>query len=162
MYEAYIALGSNIEPRLDYLNQATEKLIENDVFIENKSSIYVTKPVGYMDQDDFLNQVIFVKTMLRPIELLAVCQQIELDLGRKRNIRFGPRTIDLDILLFNNEIIDTDILTIPHPRMFERAFVLIPLKDVYTKKTLYDNRTIDEWLARLPEQDIHDVNKWYN
>src|SRR5699024_9592520 len=95
-----------------------------------ESSIYETAPVGFIDQADFLNMVIEVETRLSPIELLDVCQEIELRLGRERVIRFGPRTIDLDILLYNQENLETERLSIPHVRMHERAFVLVPLAEI--------------------------------
>src|SRR5699024_4742896 len=98
--------------------------------IVKESSIYETPPVGYTNQGHFLNMFIAVKTSLSAIKLLDVCQCIEQQLGRKREIRFGPRTIDLDILIYNEENIKTDRLIVPHPRMHERAFVLIPLVEI--------------------------------
>lgn len=94
------------------------------------SSIYETAPVGYIDQADFLNVVISVTTELDAHELLATCQRIEHELGRVRDIRWGPRTVDLDILLYNNDNIETESLIVPHSRMHERAFVLIPLLEI--------------------------------
>lgn len=94
------------------------------------SSIYETAPVGYTDQADFLNVVISVATELDAHELLEACQGIEHELGRVRDIRWGPRTVDIDILLYNNDNIETESLIVPHPRMHERAFVLIPLLEI--------------------------------
>ena len=128
---AYLALGTNIEPREEYLDEAIRMLEENtSITIKKKSSIYETAPVGYTDQADFLNMVIEVETSLSSIELLEFCQEVELDLGRKREIRFGPRTIDLDILIYNQENSTIERLIIPHPRMHERAFVLVPLEEI--------------------------------
>lgn len=131
MNRAYIGLGTNIEPRIDYLNKAL-RLLKKDkrINVLKASSIYQTAPVGYTDQPDFLNMVIEIDTSLIAIDLLDVCQDIEQHLGRKRTIRFGPRTIDLDILVYNQENRQSERLIIPHPRMYERAFVLVPLKEI--------------------------------
>jgi 2-amino-4-hydroxy-6-hydroxymethyldihydropteridine diphosphokinase len=129
--QAYIALGSNIEDRFSYLKNAILELHQHEkIIVVNVSSIYETDPVGYTDQRPFLNMVVSVMTMLNPHDLLAECLKIESTLGRKREIRWGPRTVDLDILLYNQENIETDTLIIPHPRMTERAFVLIPLLEI--------------------------------
>jgi 2-amino-4-hydroxy-6-hydroxymethyldihydropteridine diphosphokinase len=128
---AYISLGSNMGERIDYLTGAIEKLNEHEkIKVVNISSVYETDPVGYTEQSAFLNIVLSVITKLNPHELLAACMKIETELGRKREIRWGPRTIDLDILLYNQENMDTKDLIIPHPRMSERAFVLIPLLEI--------------------------------
>jgi 2-amino-4-hydroxy-6-hydroxymethyldihydropteridine diphosphokinase len=94
------------------------------------SSVYETAPVGYTDQADFLNLVVKIEMDISAHELLEVCQKIEQGLGRERTIRWGPRTADLDILLYNNDNIAVEKLTVPHPRMQERAFVLIPLLEI--------------------------------
>ncbi len=131
MNSSYLSLGSNMGNREQNLKEAVSALMkEPDIQIENISSIYETDPVGYTEQDCFLNIALQVKTSLRPEELLSKCQQIEIELGRKREIRWGPRTIDLDILLYNHENIETESLVIPHPRMHERAFVLVPLLEL--------------------------------
>lgn len=128
---AYIALGSNIEDRFQHLEGAISHLNKHRyIKLVNISSIYETDPVGYTDQSPFLNMVISVMTDLSPEELLTECLKIEAELGRKREIRWGPRTIDLDILLYNQENIETERLIVPHPRMQERAFVLIPLLEI--------------------------------
>ncbi len=129
--KAYISLGSNIGEREENLLAAINHLhTHTNIEVENISSIYETDPVGYEEQDQFLNMVIEVKTSLSQFELLEICQNIEKNLGRKRDIRWGPRTIDLDILLFNHENINSEQLTVPHPRMHERAFVIIPLLEI--------------------------------
>lgn len=131
MKQAYIALGTNIEPRNNYIKDALKQLSQHsNITIIKESSIYETAPVGYKNQSDFLNMVIEIDTSLSPEDLLNYCQDIENSLGRKRTIRYGPRTIDLDILLYNQECVKTDRLIIPHPRMHERAFVLIPLQEI--------------------------------
>jgi 2-amino-4-hydroxy-6-hydroxymethyldihydropteridine diphosphokinase len=128
---AYIALGSNLGDRLNYLRSAIIALHEHkEISVIDASSIYETEPVGYTDQDCFLNMVIKIKTALSPFSLLQTTRKIEEQFGRKRDIRWGPRTLDLDILLYNHENIETEQLIIPHPRMMERAFVLIPLFEI--------------------------------
>lgn len=128
---AYIALGSNIGKKETYLKEAVKKLYEHsDVQVEAISSIYETTPVGYENQDDFLNMAVKISTSLRPEELLALTQKIEQELGRTREVRWGPRTADLDILLYNRENIETEQLVIPHPRMYERLFVLVPMSEI--------------------------------
>ncbi|MHA7768264.1 2-amino-4-hydroxy-6-hydroxymethyldihydropteridine diphosphokinase [Bacillus atrophaeus] len=128
---AYIALGSNIGDRESYLRQAVVLLQQHEaVTVTKVSSIYETDPVGYEAQDEFLNMAAEIKTSLTPFELLDLTQGIESELGRKRDIRWGPRTADLDILLYNRENIETEQLIVPHPRMYERLFVLAPLKEI--------------------------------
>ena len=162
MNQAYLALGTNIEPREAYLKEALELLeTMGEVTLIRRSSIYETAPVGYLDQADFLNMVIEIKTALSSLKLLEYCQSVEQHLGRKRGIRFGPRTIDLDILTFNQENSTVERLIIPHPRMNERAFVLIPLQEIAPKLILPDwNKPIEEMILDLPETDIKDVRKW--
>ena len=127
----YIALGSNMGERYMYLSQAIELLGAHPAIeIEDVSSVYETDPVGFTEQDCFLNLVIKISTNLLPQELLMVTQKVENELGRKREIKWGPRTIDLDILLYNHENIEAENLIVPHPRMFERAFVIVPLMEI--------------------------------
>lgn len=128
---AYIALGSNIGKKETYLKEAVKKLHEHpEVQVELISSIYETAPVGYENQDDFLNMAVKITTSLRPEELLSLTQKIEQELGRTRELRWGPRTADLDILLYNRENIETEQLVVPHPRMYERLFVLVPMSEI--------------------------------
>lgn len=129
--QAYIALGSNLGDREELLRQAVEHLEQQSgVQIVKVSGIYETDPVGYTDQPAFLNMAVSVKTSLSPNELLHALFDVEQLLGRVRDIRWGPRTIDLDLLLYGDVTMDDDELTLPHPRMMERAFVLVPLRDV--------------------------------
>ncbi|PKR77523.1 2-amino-4-hydroxy-6-hydroxymethyldihydropteridine diphosphokinase [Halalkalibacillus sediminis] len=159
MSKAYIALGTNIEPKQKHLADAVHFLNDSTgIQVKGESSIYETKPVGYADQDNFLNMVVEVETSLGAYDLLRECQSIEANLGRTREIRFGPRTIDLDILLFDKEDIQSEELTVPHPRMVDRAFVLIPLYDL--NPSVYINgRSLEQWLGQLSEQDKKDVIK---
>ena len=128
---SYLSLGSNMGDRFEMLRQAVAQLAEHPtITVTRISSLYKTDPVGYTDQDPFLNMVVQLETELTAVALLDVCQAVEQNLNRKRLFRWGPRTIDLDILLYNQERIETDRLTVPHPRMDERAFVLIPLLEI--------------------------------
>lgn len=161
MKQAFIALGTNIEPRKQHLNDALDLLAKNKkLVIKKQSSIYETAPVGYTDQADFLNMVFEVETSLTAIELLDFCQEIEHSLGRKRTIRFGPRTIDLDILVYNQENRKTERLTIPHPRMYERAFVLVPLEEIAPQLFVPSlERRVVELVADLSKDAVKDVRK---
>ena len=128
---AFIAIGSNIGDRIEYLGNAVKQVNQHEkIKVVNASSIYETDPVGYTDQDPFLNMVIQVKTDLGPYKLLDELLLIEGKLGRKREIKWGPRTLDLDILLYNQENIKSEKLIVPHPRMQERAFVMVPLLEI--------------------------------
>jgi 2-amino-4-hydroxy-6-hydroxymethyldihydropteridine diphosphokinase len=152
---AYIALGSNMGDRFEYLKKAMLLLESHDgIQVVNTSSIYETDPVGYTDQDQFLNMAVQVKTKLNPDELLAECLNIEDKLGRKREVRWGPRTLDLDILLYNHENIETEKLTIPHPRMSERAFVLLPLLEMDPNLTLSNmGKPLKYCLQSIPDKE---------
>jgi 2-amino-4-hydroxy-6-hydroxymethyldihydropteridine diphosphokinase len=153
--EVYLALGSNIGDRFVSLKEAIASIEASpNMKVVNTSSIYETDPVGYEDQDQFLNMVIQVRTDLCPFELLNTCLEIEKILGRKRDIRWGPRTMDLDILLYNQENIDSEMLTIPHPRMHERAFVLIPLLEIDSGLKLPTMEIpLQEVLEKIPDRE---------
>jgi 2-amino-4-hydroxy-6-hydroxymethyldihydropteridine diphosphokinase len=129
LHRIFLALGSNLGDRLVNLERAIDKL-EPQVHITDVSSVYETEPWGVLDQPRFLNCVIAGKTSLTPEELLGKLKSIETDMGRQPGIRYGPRLIDLDILLYGDLVLTTDQLTIPHPRMLERSFVLIPLAEI--------------------------------
>ena len=135
MVQAYLGLGSNIGDRKQQLLKAID-LIGNikGIKVTKQSSIYETAPIGYTDQPNFLNLCLEIETELSPQQLLKHCLDIEQQLHRVREIRWGPRTLDIDILLYSDNIIETDNLSIPHPRMQERAFVLIPLNDIASDK----------------------------
>lgn len=131
MNNAYLSLGSNIGNRLEQLQQAVQLLNEYpSIKVLQVSSVYETDPVGLTEQAKFLNIVVHLETTLEATELLSACQTIENKLGRMRKIRWGPRTVDLDILLYNEEHIQLENLIIPHLRMQERAFVLVPLVEI--------------------------------
>jgi len=131
MPQAYIALGSNVGDKKGNIALALSLLTKSSsVQIQKRSSLYITEPAGYEDQEDFLNMVIKIYTELSPRELFSLCKSIEKEMGRVTEIRWGPRVIDLDILLYEDNIIKEEDLVIPHPRMHERAFVLIPLAEI--------------------------------
>lgn len=131
MTRVYLGLGSNLGARISILSEALERLIslpESQVI--GLSEFYESQAWGKTDQPDFINVCCELETNLSAQDLLTYCQQIEQDLGRERNERWGPRTIDIDILFYGDDIIETDNLTIPHPYLAERAFVLQPLSDI--------------------------------
>ena len=131
MVDCYLGLGSNMGDRERYLRKAVGLLAEHEAIkIRKVSSIYATAPVGYTAQPDFLNVVLHAATSLSPESLLAVCLSVEQQLERIREIRWGPRTIDIDILLFDDIEVHTSRLTIPHPQMTQRLFVLLPLAEL--------------------------------
>ncbi|NMA01468.1 MAG: 2-amino-4-hydroxy-6-hydroxymethyldihydropteridine diphosphokinase [Clostridia bacterium] len=161
MKTVYLGLGSNINPREEYLSSALKALKDNpQIEITKKSSIYETAPIGYLEQDSFLNMVIKLETQLEPLNLLSFCQEVEENLHRKRTIHWGPRTIDIDILLYyvdnklNNPLImSTEQLTLPHPRILERAFVLVPLYEIEPQLVI-KGTTIKELVANVSDQEI--------
>lgn len=160
MNKAYLGLGTNMGDRETYLSSAV-KLLDNyeNITVTNKSKIYETKAWGYTDQADFLNMCIEIKTSLNEYELLKVCQEVELKLSRERIIRWGPRTIDVDILFFNDVILNNEDLYIPHPRISERAFVLIPLMDI-NKNLLIKGKVIGEYLNSLTNEERDEVKEY--
>ena len=128
---AYLALGSNLGDRLAYLQLAVDALaLASGVRVLALSRVYETVPVGGPPQDAFLNSVVAIETDLDPYALLHLGQEIEQRAARERGEPWGPRTLDVDVLLVDGTRLETDELTIPHPRMWERGFVLAPLRDV--------------------------------
>ena len=160
MNKAYLGLGTNIGDREDFLRKACE-LINNHpkINILKYSKVYETKAWGYKDQDDFLNICIEIQTILTPMELLEVCQQVEKELNRVRTIRWGPRTIDVDILFYNDMVLNDPVLTIPHPRIKERAFVLIPLLDL-NEELMIDDKYIAYYLGCLSDKERQEVKEY--
>ncbi|MBP1917821.1 2-amino-4-hydroxy-6-hydroxymethyldihydropteridine diphosphokinase [Youngiibacter multivorans] len=129
MAKVYLSLGTNIGDRLENLREAVNLLTEK-VDIGKVSSVYETEPWGFEEQDRFLNIALSGETDLNPIELLDFTQSIEGAMKRVKTVRYGPRVIDVDILLYEGVEMDTERLTIPHARIMERAFVLVPLKEI--------------------------------
>lgn len=128
--QIFLSLGSNLGNRKKHLDTALVKLVEKRVEIRCQSSLYRTEPVEYEAQPDFLNLVCEIETTLEPNRLLETCLTLEKELGRLRKKTKGPRTIDIDILFYGSRLIRTPYLTIPHPRLYERNFVLVPLKEI--------------------------------
>lgn len=127
----YLGLGSNLGDRRKNIEMALDYLTRTKgIKIEKTSRIYETEPVGGPRQGKFLNAAIKVETSFGPRAILKIIKKIEKDLGRKKRMRWGPREVDLDILLYGNKVIKTKGLVIPHPRMFEREFVLRPLREI--------------------------------
>ena len=151
MVKVYLSLGSNLDDRKGYLERAVD-VLENhgEINIFSKSSIYESNPEGYKDQPDFYNAVIGVETKLSPTDFLKVCQRIEDQLGRVRKEKWGPRTIDVDILLFDNKEIDLKDLKIPHPYLTSRGFVLVPLLEIAPEAMLPSKKSLKLFLANLP------------
>ena len=132
MNEVYLGLGSNVGDRLLNLNKAIELLSEK-IQILKKSKIYVSKAVGYTDQPDFYNMVLYGKTDLSPEKLFNFIKDVEKNAGRVYRFHWGPREIDIDILFYNDLVYKSDKLNIPHPRLHERDFVLLPLIELNPK-----------------------------
>ncbi|MDQ2086379.1 2-amino-4-hydroxy-6-hydroxymethyldihydropteridine diphosphokinase [Herbivorax sp. ANBcel31] len=131
-HNVFLSLGSNMGNRERYLKEAIREISHLDnVKVDKASNIYETEPVGYTDQECFLNMAVSIYTELNAETLLGQLQRIENFLDRKRIVKWGPRTIDIDILLFDLVRLNLEHLKIPHPLMFERAFVLIPLREIY-------------------------------
>ncbi len=126
-----IALGSNLGDRVNNIRQALSILQRQPgISLEKRSFYYETKPVGYLAQPDFINAAAILKTRLTAASLLNCLQKIEIDLGRKSTFKWGPRLIDLDLIFIDDQVIQTDNLIVPHPRMHERSFVLDPLAEI--------------------------------
>jgi 2-amino-4-hydroxy-6-hydroxymethyldihydropteridine diphosphokinase len=153
MNDAYLLTGGNIGDRLVSLQQACMKIEKQAGIVLKKSAVYETAAWGITDQNLFLNQVLLVSTSLPPEELLHTLLNIEQELGRKRIMKMGPRIIDIDILFYNNEIISTPVLTVPHPQIANRRFVLTPLNEIapgFVHPVL--QKTIAELLEICPDE----------
>lgn len=156
MTNVWIGLGSNLGEREVYLHSALKHMARlKDTRIVQRSSVYVTEPQGLTEQPSFYNMVVEIETGLSPYDLLQSLLAIERTLGRVRTVRYGPRTIDLDILLYGDRVLTDEQLTVPHPRMVERSFVLVPLLEIYPEAS--DPRTgqaLSTHLYRLQDQGI--------
>lgn len=142
---AFLGLGSNLGDRLANLQRAVDALgLEQGVRVAASSRVWETAPVGGPPQPAYLNAVLRVETDRGPHDLLDVGRKVERALGRIRNERWGPRTIDVDILLYDDEVVNATDLTIPHPRLTERAFVVLPLLELEPDPTLPDGRRLKD------------------
>lgn len=141
--KAYLGIGTNIGDRMQNLQDSIDALnLLPLTTVTDVSNIYETDPVGYDNQDDFLNIVVEVETELNPDNLLGACLGVEAGLGRVRTIKNGPRIIDIDLLLYENETINTKTLILPHPRMMERNFVLRPLLDLNFNSSIINREDV--------------------
>jgi len=155
MPDVYIGLGSNLGDRLAHLAQARNAIAKQAGEIRAISSIYDTAPWGPVPQENYLNQVVAIATELAPRKLLALLHGIERDAGRDRGneIRYGPRTLDLDILIYGGRTVNEDGLSIPHPRIAERAFVLVPLAEIAPDLVLH-GVPVRELLGRIDTSSV--------
>jgi 2-amino-4-hydroxy-6-hydroxymethyldihydropteridine diphosphokinase len=131
LVRCYLGLGSNVDDRVGMIAKAVSCLTsQGDIVLSKMSCLYLTEPWGYKEQDDFVNAVAQVETHLGPQELLTRVKAVEKTLGRREGPRWGPRVIDIDILLYGDAVVESDRLSIPHPRICERGFVLAPLVEI--------------------------------
>lgn len=152
----YLGLGSNLGDRRRNIEDAIKLMAQRkDIKVREVSSLYETEPVGYENQRWFINGVLKVETTLKPRELLEALKEIEEALNRKRDLRWGPRTVDLDILLYDDKKIEAQDFVIPHPEMHRRAFVLVPLAEI-APDLIHSvmGRSISELLADLPQTKV--------
>lgn len=159
MNRAFILAGGNLGDRAKNLAVAREKINHYSGRIIKSSSIYETAPWGKTDQPDFLNQAMEVLTTLNPKQLISNLLKAEKSMGRTREIKYGPRTIDLDILFFNEEILDFPFLQLPHPEIQNRRFVLVPMAEI---APTFIHPVLKKSIADLLEdsKDILEVKKW--
>lgn len=151
---AALGLGGNIGNPIVAMSAVISAFEQSDLIdLLGVSKLYRTPPWGKLDQPDFYNSCVLVKTKHEPIELLDLCLSLELELKRERIERWGPRTIDIDLLTYGDEVIQYERLVVPHPRMTERAFVLMPLGDI-AKDHVVDGRSIREWLQNVDQSGI--------
>jgi len=157
--QVFLGLGSNLGDRHENLQRAVRELAEiTATTVLRCSSVYETSPVGAVEQDDFLNQVLQIDTALSPENLLQEVQAIEQRLGRVRSLRWGPRTIDIDILIWGDRVVRTPTLTIPHPEITNRRFVLQPLTEIAGDFELpLHGKTVRQLLHALGDDDTKAV-----
>lgn len=145
-----LGLGSNLGNRSDNIINALNYLSANNpITILQVSSLYETAPVGFLDQPSFLNVVTEIQTELEPLSLLEACLQTEKMMGRTRNIRWGPRSIDIDLLFYHTIKVESEALTLPHPCLHERRFVLEPLAEIASDIVIGEGQTVSQSLAKL-------------
>jgi len=156
---AYLGLGSNLGDKEANLKLAVKLLGDNPrCSIVRASSLYATRPVGVEDQPEFLNAVIELRTSLAPRELLEACVEVERKIGRTRTIRWGPRVIDVDILLYEDASVNAEDLVIPHPRLIERAFALVPLAEIAPNVEVGRGLTAAQAAERLGIEGVKQVS----
>jgi 2-amino-4-hydroxy-6-hydroxymethyldihydropteridine diphosphokinase len=154
---AYIGLGSNIQQPVEQILAAFSAIhFHEQISLQQASHLYSSSPMGPQNQPDFVNAVCKITTSLTPIELLDLLQKIEADHGRERaGEKWGPRTLDLDILLFNNLCMDNVRLTLPHYGMVDREFVLVPLFEIAPDMMMQDGRSLAAWVSKCDLHGLH-------
>ena len=156
---AFVGLGSNLADPMGQVRQAfTELEAIPGTRVTARSSLYRTSPVGYLEQPEFINAVASVQTTLEPQVLLAALLAIEDRHGRRRGMRNAPRTLDLDLLLYGEEVLDRDGLTLPHPRLHERAFVLAPLAEIAPGAMVPGRGRVRDLLARVDGDGVSRID----
>jgi 2-amino-4-hydroxy-6-hydroxymethyldihydropteridine diphosphokinase len=154
MVKAYLSMGSNIGDRLNFLKEGLNELRNNkEIKITKISSVYETAPVGFLNQNNFLNIIVEIETSLNPFQLLEYNQGIEKKLKRVKEIHWGPRTIDIDIITYGYETIDNPVLKIPHKEALNRAFVLLPLAEITKDDFTINKKKIREILKEIPHDN---------
>ncbi len=158
MANAYIALGSNLQHPAQQVKRAFEVIakLPNTTLLK-RSSLYKTAPVGYDNQPDFINAVAMVETGLTPEAMMQQLLSIEQQFGRERPFPNAPRILDLDLLLYDNITMQTDLLTLPHPRMQSRGFVILPLTEIAVDLILPSGESVVELAKRFPQEDIQRI-----
>lgn len=155
MKTVYVSLGSNVGDREQQIAAAIQALGARGIRVVRQSSIYSTEPVDVATQSWFLNCVLEIETELMPRQLLRTFKEIESELGRKYTVRRGPRVIDIDILLYGSSVVQTPDLEIPHPRMTQRRFVLVPLVEIAPAvRHPVENKSAEELLAETEDRSI--------
>lgn len=159
MTTAYLSIGSNIGERLKFIEQAVSFLgLCEEIDVVQTSALYETEPWGVKDQNWFLNVAVEINTTLSPQDLLVKCNQIESTLGRNRDVekRWGERTVDIDIVFYGKQIINTDILVVPHTRMHERAFVLVPMLEIAPEfvHPIFNKSMVDLYESLVDVEDV--------
>ena len=155
MNHIVLSLGSNIGNRHANLDEARTSLENKGISIIKASALYESEPVGFTDQDEFLNQVLLVDTQQNPLEVLESCLSVERHMGRIRTVKNGPRNIDIDLLFYHDEILSEDTLLLPHPRIEERRFLLEPLAELIPDQIHpVLGETMQEMLQKCPDEHL--------
>ena len=151
----YLALGSNIEDRIGYLAFAVSQLRQiPGLQLKAVSPVYETAPIGGRVQDAYLNAVVKIQTGMPALKILDHCQRIEAMAHRTRDERWGPRTLDIDVIMVGNQVSEDSTLTLPHPRAHERAFVLVPLRDIEKHLVMPKFGKIADLISAITNQEV--------
>lgn len=153
MPEILLGLGGNLGDPAATIHAALGRLDAEGITILARSRLYRTPPWGPVAQPDFLNSCALARTDFSPRDLLAITQRIETEFGRERRVRWGPRTLDIDILTYGDAMLDEAGLTIPHPRLTERAFVLVPLTEIAPDRIVF-GRAVRDWVAGVDASGV--------